>query len=145
MDIQIDPADWRRVYSEAENGSFRRDNAETRASEPSRPSQSNIVNYADVLGALNLERGDGGEHEQEARHERHPGRQQRARRDGYGEGNPDANREQGFVPKLEITAEFLDLIVILLLTLSVLQFSDPTLCKFATRNTQKCDRKLPSN
>ena len=51
MDIQIDPTDGRRVYSEAENGSFRRYNAETRASEPSRPSQSNIVNYADVLGA----------------------------------------------------------------------------------------------
>jgi photosystem II stability/assembly factor-like uncharacterized protein len=51
MDIQIDPTDWRRVYSEAENGSFRRYNAETRASEPSRPSQGNIVNYTDVLGA----------------------------------------------------------------------------------------------
>ena len=50
MDIQVDPTDWRRVYSEAENGSFRRYNAETRASEFSRPSQSNIVNYADVLG-----------------------------------------------------------------------------------------------
>ena len=51
MDIQIDPTDWRRAYTESENGSFRRYNVETRAAEPSRPSQSNIVNYADVLGA----------------------------------------------------------------------------------------------
>lgn len=50
QDIQIDPTDWRRVYTEGENGSFRRYDAETRASTPTRPSQSNIVNYAEVLG-----------------------------------------------------------------------------------------------
>jgi len=50
MDIQIDPTDWRRVYTEAEGGSFRRYDAETRASTNSRPTQANITNYADVLG-----------------------------------------------------------------------------------------------
>jgi len=51
QDIQIDPTDWRRVYTEAEGGSFRRYDAATRASTFSRPAQANIVNYADVLGA----------------------------------------------------------------------------------------------
>lgn len=50
MDIQIDPTDWRRVYTEAESGSFRRYDAERRASTSARPSQANIVNYADVFG-----------------------------------------------------------------------------------------------
>ncbi|MEJ7758232.1 MAG: hypothetical protein WKF55_01435 [Gemmatimonadaceae bacterium] len=50
MDIQIDPTDWRRVYTEAEGGSFRRYDPETRTSANSRPSQANIVNYAEVLG-----------------------------------------------------------------------------------------------
>ena len=48
MFVQIDPTDWRKVYTEAENGSFRRYNAETRAAEPSRPSRANVVNYADL-------------------------------------------------------------------------------------------------
>lgn len=50
QDIQIDPTDWRRVYTEGENGSFRRYNAETRVATSARPTQSNIVNYADALG-----------------------------------------------------------------------------------------------
>jgi hypothetical protein len=50
MYIQVDPTDWRRVYTEAENGSFRRYDAETHASESSRPSPANILNYRDVLG-----------------------------------------------------------------------------------------------
>jgi photosystem II stability/assembly factor-like uncharacterized protein len=50
QDIQVDPTDWRRVYTEAENGSFRRYNAETRASTFARPAQANIVNYAEALG-----------------------------------------------------------------------------------------------
>lgn len=50
QDIQIDPTDWRRVYTEGENGSFRRYNSETRAATNARPTQSNIVNYGDVLG-----------------------------------------------------------------------------------------------
>jgi photosystem II stability/assembly factor-like uncharacterized protein len=51
MYIQIDPTDWRKIYTEAEGGSFRRYDAETHESESSRPSPTNIVNYADVLGA----------------------------------------------------------------------------------------------
>ena len=50
MDIQIDPTDWRRVYTEAEGGSFRRYDAETHESTNARPTQANIINYADVLG-----------------------------------------------------------------------------------------------
>ncbi len=50
QDIQIDPTDWRRIYTEGENGSFRRYNAETRAATNARPTQANIVNYAEVLG-----------------------------------------------------------------------------------------------
>ncbi|MEO5579513.1 MAG: hypothetical protein ABIR58_02575 [Gemmatimonadaceae bacterium] len=51
QDIQIDPTDWRRVYTEGENGSFRRYDAETRASTNARPTQANTVNYAEMLGA----------------------------------------------------------------------------------------------
>ena len=50
QDIQIDPNDWRRVYTEAEGGSFRRYDAETRQSTNARPSPTNIINYAEVLG-----------------------------------------------------------------------------------------------
>jgi len=49
MFIQIDPTDWRKVYTEAENGSFRRYDAETRRVESSRPSKENIVNYSDWI------------------------------------------------------------------------------------------------
>ena len=51
QDIQIDPTDWRRVYTEAEGGSFRRYDSQTRSAVASRPGQSNIVNYSEVLGA----------------------------------------------------------------------------------------------
>ncbi len=50
MDIQIDPTDWRRVYTEAEGGSFRRYDAETYQATNARPTPANIVNYIDVLG-----------------------------------------------------------------------------------------------
>ena len=50
QDIQIDPTDWRLVYTEAEGGSFRRYDAETRTSTNARPTQANIINYTDVLG-----------------------------------------------------------------------------------------------
>ena len=50
QDIQIDPTNWRRVYTEGENGSFRRYDAATRTATPSRPSQANIINYTEVLG-----------------------------------------------------------------------------------------------
>lgn len=50
QDIQIDPTDWRRVYTEGENGSFRRYDAQTRSATNARPTQANIVNYAETLG-----------------------------------------------------------------------------------------------
>ncbi|MFQ5865847.1 MAG: WD40/YVTN/BNR-like repeat-containing protein, partial [bacterium] len=49
MFVQIDPTDWRKVYTEAENGSFRRYNAETRRVEFTRPSPKNIVNYHEYI------------------------------------------------------------------------------------------------
>ncbi len=49
MHIQIDPNDWRVGYTEAENGSFRRYNVETRAVEYSRPARNNITNYGDYI------------------------------------------------------------------------------------------------
>jgi photosystem II stability/assembly factor-like uncharacterized protein len=45
MFIQIDPTDWRKVYTEAENGSVRRYDAETRRVENIRPNPRNLVNY----------------------------------------------------------------------------------------------------
>jgi len=51
MFIQIDPTNWRKVYTEAENGSFRRYDAETRRVEFSRPSPKNIVNYRQYVAA----------------------------------------------------------------------------------------------
>ena len=45
MFAQVDPTDWRKVYTEAENGSFRRYDMETRRVVPARPSAENIVNY----------------------------------------------------------------------------------------------------
>lgn len=50
MYIQIDPTDWRKVYTEAEGGSFRRYDALTYESENARPNPENIVNFADVMG-----------------------------------------------------------------------------------------------
>jgi photosystem II stability/assembly factor-like uncharacterized protein len=47
MFAQIDPTDWRKVYTEAENGSVRRYDAETRRVENIRPNPRNIVNYRD--------------------------------------------------------------------------------------------------
>ena len=49
MFVQVDPTDWRAVYTEAENGSFRRYNAETRRVESARPNPKNIVNYSDFV------------------------------------------------------------------------------------------------
>jgi photosystem II stability/assembly factor-like uncharacterized protein len=51
MFIQIDPTNWRNVYTEAENGSFRRYDAETRRVEPAEPSAQNIVNYRERFPA----------------------------------------------------------------------------------------------
>jgi len=49
MFIQIDPNDWRTGYTEAENGSFRRYDMETRRVESSRPSRENIINYDEFI------------------------------------------------------------------------------------------------
>ncbi|MFQ5638028.1 MAG: hypothetical protein ACE5IR_08540 [bacterium] len=53
MFIQIDPTDWRKVYTEAENGSFRRYDAGTRRVEFARPSPKNILNYKKFAVAKN--------------------------------------------------------------------------------------------
>ena len=45
MFAQIDPTNWRNVYTEAENGSLRKINAETHEVESIRPTTRNIVNY----------------------------------------------------------------------------------------------------
>lgn len=47
MFAQIDPTNWRNVYTEAENGSLRRYDAETHRVESIRPTPSNIMNYRD--------------------------------------------------------------------------------------------------
>jgi hypothetical protein len=58
MFIQIDPTDWRKVYTEAENGSFRRYDPLTRRVEFARPNRNNIVNYSDVISSRRDERGE---------------------------------------------------------------------------------------
>ncbi|MHC5065741.1 MAG: WD40/YVTN/BNR-like repeat-containing protein, partial [Planctomycetota bacterium] len=52
MFIQIDPADWRKVYTEAEGGSFRQYDPLTHRSESSRPSPSNISNLEEYFPGL---------------------------------------------------------------------------------------------
>jgi photosystem II stability/assembly factor-like uncharacterized protein len=51
MFVQVDPRDWRKVFTEAENGSIRLYDALTRRVEFRRPSPSNIVNYTDYAQA----------------------------------------------------------------------------------------------
>jgi photosystem II stability/assembly factor-like uncharacterized protein len=57
MFIQIDPTDWRNVYTEAEGGSFRRYDPVTHETGGSRPNPSNISNYADVAREAIEQRG----------------------------------------------------------------------------------------
>jgi photosystem II stability/assembly factor-like uncharacterized protein len=45
MFIQIDPADWRKAYTEAENGSVRRYDMETRRVQMVEPGPENIIGY----------------------------------------------------------------------------------------------------
>jgi len=45
QDIQVDPTDWRTLYTEAENGSFRRYDVLTHRFSGARPDPSNITNY----------------------------------------------------------------------------------------------------
>ena len=57
MFIQIDPTDWRKVYTEAEGGSFRRYDPVTHETGGSRPGPSNISNYDEVSQAALEARG----------------------------------------------------------------------------------------
>jgi photosystem II stability/assembly factor-like uncharacterized protein len=50
MHAATDPDNWRRVYSEAENGSFRRYDALTYAEAFGRPGIQNIVNFEEITG-----------------------------------------------------------------------------------------------
>lgn len=50
MYIQVDPTDWRKIYTEAEGGSVRRYDPVTRTTENARPTPRNIVNHAQYAG-----------------------------------------------------------------------------------------------
>lgn len=50
QDIQIDPTDWRKIYTSTENGGFRRYDALTRRAEGARPDRRNTVNWDAVVG-----------------------------------------------------------------------------------------------
>ncbi len=51
QDIQIDPTDWRTLYTEAEGGSFRRYDVETHEFSGARPNPENIRNYTETIPA----------------------------------------------------------------------------------------------
>ncbi len=51
QDVQVDPTDWRVLYTEAENGSFRRYDVLTHEFSAGPPEEANTVNYAEVVGA----------------------------------------------------------------------------------------------
>lgn len=51
MDIQIDPTDWRRIYSTAENGKTRRYDALTYQDVRTDPNARNVTNWREVIGA----------------------------------------------------------------------------------------------
>ena len=48
---QIDPTDWRTLYSESQSGAINRWNVETRESKSIRPNAANIANYKDYFTA----------------------------------------------------------------------------------------------
>lgn len=50
MHVAVDPDNWRHVYTEAENGSFRRYDALTYAEAYGRPGALNVVNYEEATG-----------------------------------------------------------------------------------------------
>jgi photosystem II stability/assembly factor-like uncharacterized protein len=50
MHAAVDPDNWRHVYTEAENGSFRRYDALTYAESFGRPGPANVLNYDEVTG-----------------------------------------------------------------------------------------------
>jgi photosystem II stability/assembly factor-like uncharacterized protein len=51
QDVQIDPTDWRKVYSSTENGGFRRYDALTYRISSHRPRRSNVTNWALIASA----------------------------------------------------------------------------------------------
>lgn len=57
MYIQVDPGDWKTLYTEAENGSFRRYDVVTHRFSGARPGPDNISNYEEVASAAIEERG----------------------------------------------------------------------------------------
>jgi len=57
MYAQIDPTDWRKVYTEAENGSFRRYDPVTHETGGSTPNPGNVSNYVEVARAAVDDRG----------------------------------------------------------------------------------------
>jgi photosystem II stability/assembly factor-like uncharacterized protein len=58
QDIQVDPTDWRTLYTESENGSFRRYDVETREFSGSSPSPNNILNYEAMVPAEDRQGGE---------------------------------------------------------------------------------------
>lgn len=50
MDVQVDPTDWRRIYSTAENGKVRRYDALTYRDVRIDPTARNVVNWATAIG-----------------------------------------------------------------------------------------------
>jgi photosystem II stability/assembly factor-like uncharacterized protein len=58
MYVAVDPFDWRMLYTEAENGSFRRYDVLTHRVEYSAPSPGTIVNYATVIPEPDRRGGD---------------------------------------------------------------------------------------
>jgi photosystem II stability/assembly factor-like uncharacterized protein len=59
MDIQVDPTNWRVLYTEAENGSFRRYDVLTHRFSGARPNPVTVTNYAEAVAES--ERDGGGE------------------------------------------------------------------------------------
>lgn len=57
QDIQVDPTDWRTLYTEAENGSFRRYDVLTHEFSGARPSQTNVSNYEAAVPAAERQGG----------------------------------------------------------------------------------------
>lgn len=51
QDVQVDPSDWRKVYSSAENGGFRRYDALTYRISNHRPTRTNITNWSSLPAA----------------------------------------------------------------------------------------------
>lgn len=51
QDVQVDPSDWRKVYSSTENGGFRRHDALTYEISTHRPSRANTANWSAIAAS----------------------------------------------------------------------------------------------